>query len=427
MVLNLKILFYDTCALLNTNFKSELQDKDTIGFISSITYQELEKIKTDERKDETTKYLARQVVHYLNSKESKLQMLPYKASYDFTLKLKNLPTINDNKIIVTFYKYIKSHHIKQDEYIFITTDGACKLNAEGFFNMNTYLPQESDKDDYTGFKIEVCKEEDLNAFYSGYLQNNDNIYNLIQNQYLLLKDETGKIVDKYKWKDNSYVQIPFMKAESSMFGKVTPKNGDVYQQLALDSLADNQITMLRGAAGSGKSYLAFGHMFSLLEKGKIDKIIIFCNTVATKGSAKLGFYPGSRTEKLLDSQIGNLLESKLGDRCMVEKLIDDGRLVLLPMSDIRGYDTTGMNAAVYISEAQNLDIELIKLALQRIGEDSICILDGDSNAQVDLSMYAGAKNGMRRVSKVFRGAEFYGEVTLLNIHRSKIAQLAQEL
>ena len=138
-------------------------------------------------------------------------------------------------------------------------------------------------------------------------------------------------------------------------------------------------------------------------------------------------YPGSRTEKLLDSQIGNLLESKLGDRVAVERLIDDGQLVLLPMSDIRGYDTTGMNAAIYISEAQNLDIELMRLALQRIGEDSICIIDGDSNTQVDLSMYAGDNNGMRRVSKVFRGADFYGEVTLLNIHRSKIAQLAQEL
>ena len=138
-------------------------------------------------------------------------------------------------------------------------------------------------------------------------------------------------------------------------------------------------------------------------------------------------YPGSRTEKLLDSQIGNLLESKLGDRVAVERLIDDGQLVLLPMSDIRGYDTTGMNAAIYISEAQNLDIELMRLALQRIGEDSICILDGDSNAQVDLSMYAGDNNGMRRVSKIFRGADFYGEVTLLNIHRSKIAQLAQKL
>ena len=201
----------------------------------------------------------------------------------------------------------------------------------------------------------------------------------------------------------------------------------MYQQLALDTLLTNQISMLRGPAGSGKSYLAFSVMFDMLEHHQIRKIIIFCNTVATKGSAKLGFYPGSRTEKLLDSQIGNFLESKLGGRDIVEDMITKGTIVLLPMSDIRGYDTTGMNACIYITEAQNLDIELMRLALQRIGEDSYCILDGDSNAQVDLDMYAGGRNGMRRVSEVFRNNDFFGEVTLKTIKRSKIAELAQQL
>ncbi len=47
------------------------------------------------------------------------------------------------------------------------------------------------------------------------------------------------------------------------------------------------------------------------------------------------------------------------------------------MCDIRGFDTTGMKCGVYITEAQNMDISLMKLALQRIGEDSIAIIDGD--------------------------------------------------
>lgn len=175
------------------------------------------------------------------------------------------------------------------------------------------------------------------------------------------------------------------------------------------------------------TYLAFSYLFDLYERGIIDKIIIFCNTIATKGSAKLGYYPGSRDEKLLDSQIGNLLSSKLGDRSYVEKLLEEGDIVLLPMSDIRGFDTTGMHAGIYITEAQNLDIELMRLALQRIGEDSICILDGDSNAQVDSALYAGANNGMRRVSEVFKGQPFYSEITLNKIHRSKIAELAQNM
>ena len=88
-----------------------------------------------------------------------------------------------------------------------------------------------------------------------------------------------------------------------------------------------------------------------MEHGKIDKIIVFCNTVATKDSAKLGFYPGSRDEKLLDSQIGNLLASKFGSKLEVERMMKDEYLVLLPLSDLRGFDTTGMRAGIYISEA----------------------------------------------------------------------------
>ena len=97
------------------------------------------------------------------------------------------------------------------------------------------------------------------------------------------------------------------------------------------------------------------------------------------------------------------------------------------MSDIRGYDTSGMRAGVYISEAQNMSVNLMKLALQRIGEDSICIIDGDCKAQVDDIQFSGSNNGMRRVSKVFRGSDIYGEITLQNIHRSKIAKLAEKM
>lgn len=133
--------------------------------------------------------------------------------------------------------------------------------------------------------------------------------------------------------------------------------------IAMDSFTKNQISLIKGPAGSGKTYLAMAYLFSQLERHKIDKIIIFCNTLATKNSARLGYLPGTKDEKLLDSQIGNLLSSKLGDKIEVERLIEDGKLVLLPFSDIRGYDTTGMNAGIFISEAQNLDISLMKLAL----------------------------------------------------------------
>lgn len=414
------IIFYDTCALLSelrNAFRNECK-----FIISDVTLAELENIKTSGSKDEETKYNARLLLHLLEQNEDKYEIHLHTLADEERARSMNLPISNDSKIIADAFAV---YEIVGQDFIFKTQDLACKALAKAHG-----LPVEFStiaEEEYTGYKEVTLSDEELADFYQDTLIQHENIFNLLINEYLIIYNIDNKVIDKYKWTNNGYIKIPFKKAESKMFGKVVPKDGDIYQQLALDSLYSNQITMIRGAAGTGKSYLSFGYMFDLLEKGMIDKIIIFCNTVATKGSAKLGYYPGSRDEKLLDSQIGNLLSSKLGDRMIVEKLIADGQLVLLPMSDIRGYDTTGMNAAIYISEAQNLDIELMRLALQRIGNDSICILDGDSNAQVDSALYAGSNNGMRRVSEVFKGSDIYGEVTLQTIHRSKIAELAQKL
>ena len=280
-------------------------------------------------------------------------------------------------------------------------------------------------EDYTGYEELYLTEEEMANFYSY-----PNIYGqcLKINQYInLYSKETKERVDTLLWTGEEFRQLKYKGFYSKQFGEIKPYKGDIYQAMAADSLMNNKITMIKGPAGAGKSLLSVGYLFYLLEKGKIDKIIIFCNTIATKNSARLGFYPGTRDEKLLDSQIGNFLISKLGDRTQVERMISEGTLLLLPLSDIRGFDTTGMDAGIYITEAQNLDVELMKLALQRIGNDSICILDGDSETQVDLNIYANDSNGLRRVSEVFRGSSLYGEVTLPICHRSKIAELAEKM
>lgn len=259
-------------------------------------------------------------------------------------------------------------------------------------------------------------------FYQDLKSNN---LKLLINEYLIIKDENGEVKDKLRWDGNEFQHVKFPTIKSTLFGQVKPYNGDEYQQLALDSLANNKITMLKGPAGTGKSYIAIGYMLWLLEKHKIDRIVIFANPTPTANAAKLGFLPGTQLEKLTDSSLGNMLGAKLGDKMEMERLVSENKLDILPMCDIRGFDTTGLNCAVYITEAQNLDISLMKLALQRIGEDSICIVDGDYEQQVDLNQYAGFNNGMRRLSEVFRGQDFYGEVRLNNIYRGRIASQAE--
>lgn len=414
------MFFYDTCSLLN-NYSIIFKNISSSPFVvSNITLMELEEIKNSNRKDDSVKFKAKKVSQLLNFYYGKYTIVNYEREWDETY-LKTIPFLldnNDSRIVTSAYVYSDTH----PDICFVTDDVNCNNFAKCLGLTTNSLTTKEDAE-YTGYKIITCYNEDelvevYNKVYS------DEHFDLLPNQYLVIRQD-DKDIDCYVLRDNKLIQIQFNTFKSKMLGEIKPI--DLYQKLAVDSLQHNTLTMLRGAAGTGKSYLGLGFLFDRLEAGIIDKIIIFCNTVATAGSAKLGYYPGSRTEKLLDSQIGNFLVSKLGDRVAVERLIAEGELILLPMSDIRGFDTTGMRAGIYITEAQNLNIDLIKLALQRIGDDGICILDGDSDTQVDLGIYSGVNNGMRRVSQVFKGQEFYGEVTLPICHRSKIAQIAERL
>ena len=414
------MFFYDTCSLLN-NYDVIFKNIDASPFvISNITLGELEEIKTSKFKDDEIKFKAKKVSQLLNFYYDKYTIVNYEKSWDLTYIEPNpiLLNNNDSRIVISAYVYSNNH----PDLCFITDDLNCN-NIAKCIGLSTNNLISKEDNNYTGYKIITClSDNDLAEIYDRIYSNDT--FDLLPNQYLIVRED-AKDIDAYVYRDGKLQQVQFNTFKSKMLGEVKPL--DLYQRLAMDSLQNNTLTMLRGHAGVGKSHLGLGYLFDRLESGHIDKIVIFCNTVATAGSAKLGYYPGSRTEKLLDSQIGNFLISKLGDRIAVERLISEGDLVLLPMSDIRGYDTTGMRAGIYITEAQNLDIELMKLALQRIGDDGICILDGDSDTQVDLGIYSGSNNGMRRVSKIFKGESIYGEVTLPICHRSKIAEIAEKM
>lgn len=412
--------FYDTCSLLLKAGNLFKQEENIV--LSSITLEELENIKTSTNRDPDVKYAARKLLHDLDEHPDAYEIVIYKDEYfQNYIAPKGISMTNDAKIIACGLEYARLN--PQSEIVFMTNDLSCKHIAKLFFD-NVQSVKEEYEDIYEGFKIVTLSNDEMTDLYSAPEKNH---FDLMINEYLIVKNQEDEIVDRLCWTGEDYRRLNFNSFKSVWFGDVKPMKGDVYQMLAADSLTNNRITMVKGPAGSGKTYLSLGFLMSKLERHQIDKIIVFCNTVATKNSAKLGYYPGTRDEKLLDSQIGNLLISKFGGRLAVEQMIAEEKLVLLPLSDIRGYDTTGMRAGIYISEAQNLDISLMKLALQRIGEDSICIIDGDEKAQVDDISFAGANNGMRRASKVFRGNDIYGEVTLHQIHRSRIAQLAENM
>ena len=56
----------------------------------------------------------------------------------------------------------------------------------------------------------------------------------------------------------------------------------------MDLLANTQLSVIVGKAGSGKSLLSCAWALSQLEKGKVERISLVCNPVAVSGAGRLG-------------------------------------------------------------------------------------------------------------------------------------------
>ena len=246
-------------------------------------------------------------------------------------------------------------------------------------------------------------------------------------QYLLVDEkDTGDLFAIYSRDNENKIRCVVPRhIYSSHFGRIEAL--DEFQMCAIDSLYKDNLTVITGKAGSGKTLLSLSYALQEVLSGKRSKLIIFANPVKTRGSEQLGYYPGDRTEKLMQNSVGAMLVSKFGgDPMAVDQLIQDGMLEILPFSDIRGFEVSE-SQIMYISEAQNLNVDLAKLAIQRCAEGAKIILEGDPQTQVDHYSFEGNQNGLRRVIEVFEGTEGFSHIYLPNIRRSKIADLADKM
>lgn len=381
--------------------------------VTSHLLRELEKIESNKDRYGERAFQAREVRRKIKASKDKIHLDLKDYQWKENDEYDNF--YEDNRLLQACIN---------NNYGIITLDGLLAEKAQLYGIEWLNVENENKNDDlYTGYKEVHMTKEQLDDFYNGVTKNT---FGLLVNEYLIVRDKyTDEPLDAFRWDGQYYLSIVSKNFKTDMFGQFKPM--DIYQKCALDSLAANRITMIKGKAGSGKSVIGFNYAIHQLEKNKIDKIIFFVNPTLAKNAQALGFYTGDKDDKLLQSSVGNMLTSKFGSKSQVETMIQREQIVLLPFGDIRGFDTTGMNALVYVIESQNLDKELMKLGIQRLGNDSKMVIDGDFTAQVDSRAYEGSNNGMRRVSEVFRGENYYGEVELPIIYRSEMAKKADEM
>jgi phosphate starvation-inducible PhoH-like protein len=180
-------------------------------------------------------------------------------------------------------------------------------------------------------------------------------------------------------------------------------------------ILNNTITLLAGAAGSGKTLLACQIALDKLFMKEVDKVIITRPTVSKE---EIGFLPGDLREKM-DPWVQPIYQNMylLYDKDKVEKCIAEGSIEIVPLSFMRG--RTFVNNFVIVDEAQNVTHEQMHMIVTRIGLNSKMIICGD-DAQVDLKKRSDS--GFKFLYKAASKIKKLEAITLKTNHRDPIVE-----
>ena len=329
-------------------------------------------------------------------------------------------TLADNLIIA----YAKEIQAIDTDAVFISADNAAILKATHLGLKCEYFDKDalcSAGSEYHGYKEVKMSDYELAVFY----ECKTNKWSLKDNEYLIIYNSDGDVVDKMRWTSSKGFVPLFKKAFDSMaIGKFKAK--DVYQECAMDSIMNTEMSILVGAAGTAKTLVSLAYIMQELQNGNRGRCVIIFSTMELRNNKAIGFLPGTSNEKLLGSTLGGILSAKLGDMLVVNQLIAQGKLLLIPSCSIRGFETMDGDC-LFVTEAQNMDVYTLKTVLQRAKDGTKVIIEGDIDEQVDSDYCAGRFNGMMRAIETFAGKKVFSTVRLKNIYRGEIANIAQNM
>jgi phosphate starvation-inducible PhoH-like protein len=173
------------------------------------------------------------------------------------------------------------------------------------------------------------------------------------------------------------------------------------QAAYLDLMRAHPLTFGIGPAGTGKTYLAAAFAAHMLQERRVERIIL--SRPAIEAGERLGFLPGDLNEKIDPylRPLSDALFDVLGDKAA--RLREQGVIEVAPLAFMRGRTLT--RAFVILDEAQNATSAQMKMALTRLGEDSVMVVTGD-RTQSDLP--GGRAEGLDEALQILEGVEGVG-------------------
>lgn len=144
-------------------------------------------------------------------------------------------------------------------------------------------------------------------------------------------------------------------------------------------IRENQVVVITGRAGCGKSLVSAVTALDFLNKKECDKVFVTRATVEVGHS--LGFLPGALNDKFnpyIEALVDNL--NKCQDPVKTTELVNSGRIIGSTIQFIRGKT---IDDILIVEEAQNMTKHEMLAILTRLGKTGKIIINGD-NEQKDI-------------------------------------------
>ena len=156
------------------------------------------------------------------------------------------------------------------------------------------------------------------------------------------------------------------------------------QQKAVDKALKNDVTVFTGKPGTSKSLLSCYIALSMLITGKVKKIIVTRPMVDV--GKTMGFLPGDAfdfKEGKSAPYLAPILQAmcKLRQKDEIDKMIEAGRIEIVPIQFVRGLNFE--DCCVLVDESQNCTTDELKAISTRLCKDAKLIFTSDVN-QIDL-------------------------------------------
>jgi phosphate starvation-inducible PhoH-like protein len=165
------------------------------------------------------------------------------------------------------------------------------------------------------------------------------------------------------------------------------------------AIAQNDIVIGIGPAGTGKTYLGVACAVDALYKKRVRRIVLA--RPAVEAGENLGFLPGDMQDKV-DPYLRPLYDAleDMMPQDRVRRALEDLTIEIAPLAYMRG--RTLSDAFVILDEAQNATRAQMKMFLTRLGLNSRVVITGDKT-QIDLA--SPADSGLLEVEDLLAGID----------------------